>query len=195
MKPVNNQTAVSIIRKSLNFAILLLITISQSSCFQHFYQTNTVNKVDTTSLKNLNAENKYFVVHTPDEVFAIKNIKVDSQTISGDRNALNKESENYLNPEVGKPNRYPKKEKATVLSEVHIYTREGVEKKDQVKLVTSQIFRVDIYGSDKKADKDSKVISIIGLTVVPTAAIIVGAVALSNSMNNFGSSWNLNIHE
>ena len=93
----------------LNYVILVLLFLSQSSCFQHFYQTNTIEKTDTTVIKKFDTENKYIIVHTPTEVFSLKNIKVDSERISGERDSINKTHARYLNPASRTANRYPKK--------------------------------------------------------------------------------------
>ncbi len=65
------------------YALMFLLVFSLSSCFQKFYNTNTVSKTDPATLEKLQAENKLFIVHTPDGPFALKNVKVSSEIING----------------------------------------------------------------------------------------------------------------
>ena len=164
----------------LNYVVLVLLILSQSSCFQHFYQTNSIEKVDTAALKKLDTGNKYFIVHTPTEVFALRNLKVDSEIISGDRDSLSKTHARYLNPASRTANRFPKKYAEIIFSEVHLYTWDSVEEKGHINLAMHQIYQVDAYGPDKKADKNSKTLSIIGLSLIPVVIIGLGVIAASS---------------
>ena len=164
----------------LNYVVLVLLILSQSSCFQHFYQTNSIEKADTTVLKKLDSENKYFIVHTPTEVFALRNLKVDSEIISGERDSINKTHARYLNPASSTANRIPKKYAEIAFSEVHLYTRDSVEEKGHINLAMNQVYQVDAYGPDKKADKNSKTLSIIGLSLIPVVIIGLGVIAASS---------------
>lgn len=164
----------------LNYVVLVLLFLSQSSCFQHFYQTNTIEKTDTTVLNKFDTENKYFIVHTPTEVFALKNIKVDSERISGERDSIDKTHTRYLNPASRTANRIPKKYAEIVFSEVHLYTWDSVEEKGHINLAMNQVYQVDAYGPDKKADKNSKTLSIIGLSLIPVVIIGLGVIAASS---------------
>ena len=164
----------------LNYVVLVLLFLSQSSCFQHFYQTNTIEKTDTTVIKKFDTENKYIIVHTPTEVFALKNIKVDGERISGEWEAINKTHARYLNPASRTANRFPKKYAEIIFSEVHLYTWDSVVEKGHINLAMNQVYQVDAYGPDKKADKNSKTLSIIGLSLIPVVIIGLGVIAASS---------------
>ena len=43
---------------------LLLGAISFSSCFLHYYKTNTADTIDAATLEKLVNEKKYFILHT-----------------------------------------------------------------------------------------------------------------------------------
>src|SRR5664279_763381 len=113
-------------RRLLSFAALVLMVISFSSCFQQYYKTNTVPKIDSVQMDKLQRENKVFIVHTPGAVFLLKNAKINEGVLYGQQEILNPKYEKYLNPEASVSNRYPRKEKAIALSEVHLYTNDLV---------------------------------------------------------------------
>jgi hypothetical protein len=181
MKQINKQVIqINDSKRLFNYAVLMMLIITQTSCFQHFYQTNSINKADTSVLKRLNEEKKYFIIHTPTEVFALKNIKVDSERISGERDYFGKKHEPYLEPEASTANQFPKKYAETVFSEVHLYIKDTVEQKENINIAINNVYQVDAYGPDKKADKRSKTVSIIGLAAVPVVAFGILAIAASS---------------
>ncbi len=126
-------------------------------------------------------ENNYFIVHTPTEVFSLKNVKVSDGILMADKDRLNPEYEKYLNPEEGETKRLKGKEAETIFKIVHIYTKETVEN-GHVNLPVNQIIKVEDYRMDKAADKRSKTISIIGIVAVPVVIVVFG-ISVSNNLN------------
>jgi hypothetical protein len=178
-------------RRLLSFAALVLMVISFSSCFQQYYKTNTVPKIDSAQMDKLQRENKVFIVHTPGEVFLLEKAKINEGVLYGQQEVLNPKYDKYLNPEASVSNRYPRKEKALALSEVHIYTNDSVARSEPVNLSVSQIFRVDVYTKDISATRGSTVISILGISAPVVAVIIVGVASL-NSVEHI--PLNLSLH-
>ena len=163
-----------------SFFILAFLLFSLSSCFQHFYKTNTAGSVDSRTLEQLVALKKNFIVHTPGGAFGLKNIAIDKDQISGDKEPLNPKNSKYMNPVVGKANRVPKGQMGIALEEVHLYTNNLFEGNERVNLSTNQIFRTDVYGFDRDATRKSRIASIIGITVTAAAIIGIGALAASS---------------
>jgi hypothetical protein len=165
----------------LNFIFFSVLVISQSGCFQHFYQTDTTTKVDTVMLNQLSVKKKYFIVHTPAEVFSLKNVIDSNGILSGDKDTLNPKYEKYLNPVVGESKRLKGNETEIVFTIVHIYTKENTEN-EHVGLAIDQIIKLEDYGVDKAADKNSKTLSIVGIVAVPVTLVALGFV-VSNNLN------------
>jgi hypothetical protein len=171
-------------RRILNYVLGILLVFTQSSCFKHFYQTNTMHTVDAASLEKLDSAGKSFIVHTPTVAFALKNVKVNSEMISGERDFSIIKHNDLLNPQAEKGNKMSNAEKNTCLSEVHLYTNDSLEGKSQIALPIGQINRMDVYGRDRSADRDSRVVSIIGIGVGVMAIVGIGIIA-ANSVPTF----------
>ncbi len=154
--------------------IMLLLVFSLSSCFKQYYQTNSVAKTDAESLEQFRLQNKHFIIHSSGGVFALKNIRLTGETLSAQRDSLNPKNEKFLNPvgEYGMPVKQHAKNRC--FAEVHLYTSSSLNGKDSVNLLISQIHRVDSYGPDEKAIKDSGVSSIVGITIAATALVGLG---------------------
>jgi hypothetical protein len=173
------------LRHSLKYAAFLLLIFTQSSCFQHYYQTNTTTRVDTVMLKQLDTAKKYFIMDTPADAFALTNFSVAGDTVSGNRSEINKKYAKYLNAQAGKSIRFPQRDAEIALSIVHIYTREIREENGGVKIATGQIYRLDINGPDKAADKRSKTISIIGFAAIPVGAAVMAIILAEAFVHSF----------
>jgi hypothetical protein len=165
------------------FILLALLSGSLSSCFKHYYQTNSVKTTDASALKQLQAQGKLFIVHTPTYAFALKNITIDSIIMSGTIEDLNPKSDAYLNPGTDFGNKLARKDEAAALNEVHFYTNSSFDGSNLVNLEIKQINRMDVYGRDKKANRESSILSVVGITV-GTAAIVGVAAAAANSASH-----------
>jgi len=174
-------------------ALMLLLMFSLTSCFQKFYKTNSVATTDSVTLQKLVVENRSFILHTPEGPFALQNASVNSNIFSGDKGALNPKYDRYLNPKPNDPNSLSRKYSDVVLNEVHLYTRSSFTGNGKVNLDINQIYRVDVYGFDKKATRDSRTLGIVGITVGVGA--IVGVVAIAaNSMDHMMDGFTINMH-
>jgi hypothetical protein len=154
------------------FVLTMFIACCMGCYFQHYYKTNTVYKVSAQELNQLKAANKYFIVHTPDSTFSLKNISICGETFSGEKVVLNPVFLKYLNPSMIKGNRFPGVEQDIVLSEVHIYTSRTFARGTAVSFTTDQINRMDIYDLDKSSSEEMKLLSSVGLSLGIT--VIVG---------------------
>ena len=180
------------VRRLVQHTMLVFIIVSQSSCFQHYYQTNTMEKPDFKNLEKLDTEKKYFIVHTDQAVFGLNKVIVDSFSISGNREIPDTNHNNNLNPKGTQSNRFPVLKEASVLSQVHIYTNKSFPGDGRVELTAEDITRVDVYSKDVRADKASKTRSIVGLAVTPViVAGIVAIIAVSSGPLISGGSWNM----
>jgi hypothetical protein len=176
-----------------SFFLLAFLTLSLSSCFRHYYQTNTTQHVNADSMKLLQAEKKTFIVHTPAGPFALKDVKVYSQDISGEKDFLRPVSDRLLNPQGATKNRMSRAEKKVCVTEVHLYTDSSFEGTSHVNLTYSQIRRMDVYGQDKKSTSESTIGGVVLITVGTAAVIDMGAVII-NALNDTMSAMTFNFH-
>jgi hypothetical protein len=162
-----------------SFVFAALLIFSLSSCFQQYYKTNTAENVNSQKLQQLGDLKKHFFVHTPAGSFALKNVELNNEMISGDKETVDPKNSKFMSPRVDKGNRVPKRQMGMVLEEVHLYTNSLFEGNDRINLSTNQIFRTDVYGFDRDATRKARVASIIGITVTVAAIIGIGALAAS----------------
>jgi carboxypeptidase C (cathepsin A) len=172
-----------------------LIAATLSSCFQQYYKTNTTAKIFVSNFDQQHIQNKVIIVHTPAEAFMLKNVKIDNESVTGEKEILNPKYDKYMNPEVNAANRYLKKEKDIALSEVHIYTNNSFEGNQPVNLPMNQIYRLDNYDKDISATRRSRVLSVVGIvTPVVVGAIVVGAAAAQAADNMQNIPLNINFN-
>ena len=174
------------------YVLMLLMVFSLSSCFQKYYNTNTASKADPVTLEKLQVEKKLFILHTPGGAFPLKDISVDRDMISGVKASPDSRMEKCLVSKTVGTHRFRMKEKDMVLNEVHLYTNMEFSEVEKVNLGINQIFRMDVYGFDKKATNESKVISIVGITVA-VGAVVGAAAILNNEMSHMFDNMPLNI--
>jgi hypothetical protein len=165
--------------KKTGMALLLFITICLSSCFLHFYKTNTDHTVDAATIQKLQAGNKYFILHAGDAVFTIKNLKATNDILEGDLEKLPKEQLKYIHADSEKENRFPIRDRSIVLYAVHLYTQDHADNNSHISLPLKNFNRIDVYELDKGATNTSRIFSIIGLTL-GTAVFIVAIVAVAS---------------
>ena len=157
-----------------SWTIMLILMFSLSSCFKLYYQTNSVSKTDAESLEQFRLQDKHFIVHSSGSFFELKNPRLTGETFSGEWDSLNPKYDNFLNPVGEKAIPVRRRDKNRCFNEVHLYTPDSVNGKDPVHLLISQINRVDVYSPDSKATKDSRVSSIVGITIAATALVGLG---------------------
>jgi hypothetical protein len=178
-------------RLVMNYAILIIVVISQSSCFRQYYQTNTTHQVYADTLRQLQAENKHFIVHTPAGPFALKGIILSSENLSAEKDFLNAKNDRLLNPPGETKNPMSRAEKIVCTTEVHLYTERNFEGTDHVNLSYNQINRMDVYGLDKKAIRGSRITGIVVITL--GVAALVGLVAIAANSSS-GMEMTFNFH-
>lgn len=171
------------------YALMLLMTLSFSSCFKQYYQPNTQGKADAVNLSKLQAENRFFIVHTPDGIYALNNQKVEGNILSGSLSPLAPPHDKYINPRIDRTNDFKRIDKAVVLSEVHVYTNMSCDSNGHLDLPVNQIFRLDVYEMDKATTRQAFVGSLILIVGIPTAIIVAGAAMPMN----FGTGFHLNL--
>ncbi len=88
-----------------------------------YFKINTISPMNMESLQNIGKIHKYFIVHTPNGVFSLTDITVDSVNVSGNLEGA-KEAIHYYD---GRSYRYVKEEK-DILHEVHFYLNEDAAK-------------------------------------------------------------------
>jgi hypothetical protein len=158
-----------------HLAFLCILLVSQSSCFKMYYQTNTKQKTNASTLVQLDSARKMFIVHTPAAPFSLKNVSVNSESISGDKSMLTPGYDLYLNPGEETKNSFARKDREMVLNQVHLYVDSSFADNNHIVLPIPQIRRMDVYGLDKAAIKKDRTLSIIGISVGGVALVILVA--------------------
>ncbi len=83
---------------------------------------------------------------------------------------------------------------SVVLNQVHLYTNAEFNGNGEIKVGINDIFRVDVYGFDKAATKQSRITSIVGISL--TAGAVVGAaVIVANSMAHMFDGMTISLHD
>src|SRR6266542_4347736 len=86
-------------KKRTGQIIFLLLLFTLAGCFQYYYKTNTRNRIEAATIQQLQAANKYFIIHFRDSVVALNNIMVNNEKIEGSMVQLLPEHKKYLNPD------------------------------------------------------------------------------------------------
>jgi hypothetical protein len=153
--------------------LLFLLSSSLSSCFQQFYQTNTAIHTDSSILEKLRAEHKMFIIHTADSVFVLKNPAVNNEILSGNMDSLRHGYRKHLSPFADTTNKIGPHQRSMVLNEVHLYTNTVTQKNEKINMEIGQIYRMDVYGLDKRSTGIR--VSIAEVLVLIVKIIAVGA--------------------
>lgn len=169
----------------LSHILMPLILFSQSSCFNHYYQTNTTRTVSSDMLAKLCEAKKIFIVHTTDSIFGLKEVSVVNNELTGKRDSLKRNFQQYLHPVSQMANPVPLSQLEVVTEEVHLYTRNASILIERLNLPVSQIERMDVYGLDERATRRSLIIGITILTIVATAsaALVIGFVEVMSAIS------------
>lgn len=163
------------------YVAIWLFVISLSSCYQHYYRTNTQQSTDADILKRLQTSDKYFIIHFPDRNSALRNITINQNNIEGDEAPLPNWHSGELKPNPSGTNAVPHVKMDSVLTEVHLYTSNNGVPKGRISIPLSEINRMDVYEYDQKATRLNHTLSTVGVTI--TTLIAVSAVAFAIACN------------
>jgi hypothetical protein len=169
------------------FLILLVLgSLFCGGCFNHYYQTNSTDRVNAANIQQMMKANKYFILHANHRDFSLKNIKVNEDNLEGDVDTIAEEHAKHLNPKSEKGNRFKAKDGDVVLYEVHLYTLNPIESKSRVILRFTDIKQIDVYGLDKTATSRSTALSIVGASLV--TAGVIGIIVASSADQSHAQS-------
>jgi hypothetical protein len=179
------------IMKSIkDIAMAMVVIMSMSSCFMPLYKTNTSKEIKQSSLEQLVATQKTFVLHSPEGVFGLENPLMVQGHLTGLLTELSHKYEKFLNSNPDKVYAYHSSQAKLVLSQVHIYTNDSLYIHQSLNLTANQIFRMDVYEKDKAATRTNRIASGIAIGLgAGLAAVLVGS-----AMQGFSDSFKFNIH-
>ncbi|MDO9373696.1 MAG: hypothetical protein Q7T76_04745 [Ferruginibacter sp.] len=172
--------------KKLTLFLLMICVISMSSCFLHYYKTNTEQKKDAAKFQELISGRKYFILHSAARPRALKEVSLNNGIIEAEVTALDAEHTKYLRPLNFEKNRFKKAENDVVLREVHMYTHDSIATQGKVRVPFNSFYRMDVYEQNEQATRHSQIASTIGI-VLTTAGVVALAVGI-NDVNNWGES-------
>ena len=174
-------------------AIIIVSLFALAGCFQYYYKTNTKSRVEAAFIQQLQAANKYFIIHFRDSAVALTHVSASNEKIEGDMVSLMPEHEKYLNPDkltttsqttVFSPKkthyRVKAKDRMFTFMEVHLYADEDIQKdRAQLSLPLSSLKRIDVYELDRQATTANHVLSIVGGALVVGSAAVLIAFAIA----------------
>ncbi len=169
------------IHKSVTWVVIISFCISMNGCY--YYKAVSPSTPAATSVKDLQDEGKFLILHLDDKAWKISNIVIDNEFLTGEiENLIGHVSYKTMNPD--KTNRYKKRENLNgveLLNEVHIYVT-GFKEIENGRVSVSQgsIVKIEIYDKDKGATAVSWIFSSIGVTAGAFGLLLV-AVFLTKS--------------
>ena len=163
------------------FLLLGLFTIILTGCFNHFFRTGTVKGIDAATIRRLQSEDKYFILHAGNTTLSMKKLKVEKDHVEADLDTLPDYHAKYLNPKTEKPNIVKAKDKPFTLLEVHMYYSGKIDSTaTHFSAPVSSIERIDVYEFDPKTTSTNHVLSVLG--IVGGVLTVVGIIAFISFM-------------
>lgn len=160
-----------------NIIVLLVIITFFTGCFQHYYRTNTQKAPEVGIIDSLRNSNKYFIVHFPSNNMGIENLSVNGDKVEGNMVILPEIHNLHLDPLPDNPNKVKKKDKASTLLEVHLYTDSRPDHETRMSIPLSSINRIDVYTFDEKATRKNRIFSTVGIAI--SVALVIGFISLA----------------
>jgi hypothetical protein len=161
------------IRPIFSVIIMSMLMISLSSCFRPMFKTNTTSEVQATTLAQLIAAKKFFILHSPDGPFALDSLFIEKDTLRGRTAIVWGIHREYLNPDLDRSNFYHIHDGTELLNEVHIYASSNPDSNYHLNLPINQIVRIDIYEKDKAATTGARIGSSVAIAAGMTVLVIL----------------------
>ena len=163
--------------KKYAFIIGLLVLVCLTGCYSYFYRTNTTNSIDAGTIRRLQSQDKYFIIHFSNNIIeTVKDLSVDADSLKGTRVPLTVAHSRYVYPDSKEKNRVKREDRASAFTEVHLYTTDSANTRDPAFAVSLASFnRADVYEFNREATKQNHILSTVGIVV--TAAAVAGLVA------------------
>ena len=145
-------------KRSISYFLILLTLFYTQGC--HYFKVKSVTDGQISNINDIGNIYKYFVVHSGSDVFALKNISIDSLNISG---YLQLTNENVFYFE-GHRYRY-RQEEQSIINEVHIYLSDNKERLElgYTHIPFTAIKEVRIIEKDKGKTQASYVFGTLGI--------------------------------
>jgi hypothetical protein len=174
--------------KHILTVIIVLVTLT--SCSSYYKVITTNNPANAYSIADLNTKNKYFILRSGNQAFAMTNISFTEgqQILQCNLETLPDEHKLHLKKGINGKMKYPKiisadesktiadENKTGILNEVHIYTNgKNNTSTGPFTLQVSDMYKFEVIEKDKQKTKRSKALG-TGI-VVATSVLIVGGIA------------------
>ena len=159
------------------FLLLGLFTIILTGCFNHFFRSGTLKGIDAATIRRLQSEDKYFILHAENMTLSMKKLKVEKDHVEADLDTLDDFHAKYLHPQTDKPNLVKAKDKRFTLIEVHMYYTGRIDSAaTHFSAPVSRIERIDVYEFDPKTTSTNHVLSVVG--VIAAGLLVVSIISL-----------------
>lgn len=151
-------------KKGNLFLLLFLFIFTLTGCFTYFYKSGTIKGIDAATIKKLQSEHKYFILHAKDGTVAMNNIKIKNDQVEADLGELPPEHIRYLSPKTDKSNAVKASHRRLTFLEVHMYYPDTIDSTNAHFSAPSSSFdRVDIYEYDPATTTVNHVLSGVGI--------------------------------
>ena len=164
--------------------IMIVGSVCFAGCLPQYYKVNSVKKVEADSIQRLVNENKYFILHTDEEDFALSQVKVNNDHLNAKADTLPGGYSKFLKANYQKAHKYPAKNKELILNTVRLYTSDSVKYNEQISIAVKDFYQMDSYQFNQTKTTWTHVGTIGGLTLA--AAALVFVIALIASGAHFG---------
>jgi hypothetical protein len=156
--------------------VLGLFALVLTGCYNHFFRSGTLKGIDAATIRRLQSEDKYFILHAENKTMAMNDLKIKDDNIEADLDSLPDYHAQYLHPKTDKPNIVKSKDKRFTLFEVHMYYPGSIDSTAaHFSVPVSRIERVDVYEFDPKTTNTNHVLSTVG--VIGGALLVVGIIS------------------
>jgi hypothetical protein len=166
----------------INLALLTPFFLCLLGSLIRFYKTKPASQELMQKLEKLNQDGIKFIVHSAKNTFLLKNVNMNSDILSGEKEILNPESLKHRGLIIKDIYGLPVRMEKMIHAEVHLYTNNSFEGSNQVILAINQIRGIDLHGPGNFFSR-SEVKNILGILV--SVAAVAGAIIVACSI-----TWN-----
>ena len=172
---MKNSTQLSPNEKISFRVILILLFIGfLSGCF--YYKVTEHDRLTPQSLDELNAKNKYFILHQGEFAWQLSDLRIEKDVLTGISTPLPDDKITQLtsvNPKVKRYYKNKKKNNSAIVNDVHLYVNDTPFFADTAKIPLENITKMEIFDKNKGATTASWVAGTIGITAALAVMIAI----------------------
>ncbi|WP_423129219.1 hypothetical protein [Gaoshiqia sp. Z1-71] len=173
---MKNSTQLSPNEKNFFRAILILLFLGfLSGCF--YYKVTEHDRLTPQNLDELNAKNKYFILHQGDFAWQLNDLKIENDILTGFASPLTDDKIRQLSlVDSNVSKRYyknKKKNNSAIVNDVHLYVDDMSVSSDVARIPLENITKMEIFDKNRGATTASWVAGTIGITAALAVMIAI----------------------